>query len=161
MNTSFSFLFTSIFVAVVACNNAEVTASNTADPKKVDPEVIAEPAKAGLHFRAALKGGMKGDSLFFDVSADGKRIENLTFKGYWYCDGKLERENAAGPEGYFTVVDGKVDTHISEPPNGGATAWRFDLKATIDGKKASGTFRMNINALRCNTGTLSWGASAD
>lgn len=161
MNTCFSLLFTSLFVAVVACNNADVTVSNNVDTKKVDPEVTREPAKTSLHFRAALKGGMKGDSLFFDVSADGKRIENLMFKGYWYCDGKLERENAAGPEGYFTLVNGKVDTHISEPPNGGATAWRFDLNATVDGKKASGTFRMNINALRCNTGTLSWEAVAD
>ena len=43
---------------------------------------------------------------------------------------------------------------------GGATAWRFDLDADVQGNKAKGTFRMNINALSCNTGRLSWEAVA-
>jgi len=157
----YSFLLASVLTTAIACNNAPTTEVTEPEIQKPDNTASAEPTKTGLHFRTALKGGMKGDSLFFDISPDGKRLENLTFKGYWYCDGKLERENAAGPEGYFTVVDGKVDNHISEPPNGGATAWRFDLSANIDGKKASGNFRMNINGLGCNTGTLNWEAVAD
>lgn len=158
MKKQSSFLFGSLFFAAVACDSPASSRSGTAELKKVGPEVSNEITKTVRHFRGALKGGMKGDSIFFDVSADGKRLENLTFKGYWYCDGTLERQTAAGPEGHFDLVDGKVNSHISEPPNGGATAWRFDLNATIEGKKASGTFRMNINALRCNTGTLSWEA---
>ncbi|MEJ7675429.1 MAG: hypothetical protein WKF59_22645 [Chitinophagaceae bacterium] len=45
--------------------------------------------------------------------------------------------------------------------DGGATAWRFDLEATIEGNTANGKFRMNINALGCNTGTLQWTANAN
>ncbi len=152
-------------IALLSCTeNTTATGDDTkitkAPAENVKKEVSEDPARS-RHYRGALQGGMKGDSIFFDVSADGKRLENLTFKGYWYCDGSLEQQNPAGPEGHFTIVDGKVDGHISEPPNGGATAWRFDLSATISGNKASGTFRMNINALRCNTGTLKWEAVAD
>ncbi|MEJ7823339.1 MAG: hypothetical protein WKF85_13535 [Chitinophagaceae bacterium] len=39
--------------------------------------------------------------------------------------------------------------------------WRFDLEATIEGNTANGKFRMNINALGCNTGTLQWTANAN
>ncbi|HYE55385.1 MAG TPA: hypothetical protein VD996_11090 [Chitinophagaceae bacterium] len=155
----------SILLSIIACNNNTSTDSGatvTAKDKDIAaPPVSEEPSKGTRHFRGALKGGMKGDSIFFDVNADGTKLENLTFKGYWYCDGKLEQQTAAGPEGFFPLVNGKVNTHISEPPGGGATAWRFDLNATIEGSKASGTFRMNINALRCNTGTLTWEAVAD
>lgn len=151
-------LFLSLLLSgVIACSNDTGAVSGSSNPPVADP--VKDDSKKVMHFRGALSGGMKGDSIFFDISADGKRLENLMFKGYWYCDGKLTRENAAGPEGFFTLENGKVNSHISEPPNGGATAWRFDLSATVVGKKASGTFRMNINALRCNTGTLSWEAA--
>ena len=121
-------------------------------------EEVTEPPKS-RRFAGALSNGMKGDSLFFDLSPDGKKLENLTFKGYWRCGGKLE-QTTVGPDGAFTVQGGKVDQHISEPPNGGSTAWRFDLQANIQGNKASGTFRMNINNLGCDTYKLNWTAVA-
>jgi hypothetical protein len=149
-----------LLLIAIACNNnndTQTMADNTnASASRTDASI-----PISRHFRGVLTGGMKGDSIFFDVSADGKQVENLTFKGYWYCDGKLERQNAAGPEGHFPIVDNKVDSHISEPPNGGATAWRFDLSADIKGNSASGTFRMNINALDCNTGMLHWTATVE
>lgn len=112
------------------------------------------------HFKGPLTGGLKGDSIFFDVSANGKKIENLTFKGYWRCNGKLEVLPAAGPDGSFEIINGRVKGHISDPPDGGSTAWRFDLDATIKGNTATGTFRMNINNLGCNTYLLNFKAVA-
>lgn len=126
--------------------------------KTADKEMIGAP-KAVKHFKGKFSNGIKGVKFSFDVSADGKRLENLTYQGYWYCGGKLDL-TTAGPEGYFTITNNKVNQHISEPPNGGSTAWRFDLTADIKGKKASGTFRMNISNLGCNTGMLNWTAEA-
>ena len=152
--TAFAMSFIFLACSNSPKNNSAQTAGIT--NKEENSEVI----KSVRHFRGALTGGMKGDSIFFDVSADGSKLENLTFKGYWRCDGKLEMQSAAGPQGYFKLVGGKVSDHISEPPNGGSTAWRFDLDAEVNDNKAKGKFRMNINALGCNTGTLSWEAVA-
>lgn len=119
----------------------------------------------GVHearlFKGALTGGMKGDSIFFRLSEDRKTLSDLTFKGYWRCNGKLEMLAGAGPDGNFEVLNGKVKGHISEPPNGGSTAWRFDLDADIQDHTATGTFRMNINNLGCDTYLLNFTASAD
>ncbi|MDB5193349.1 MAG: hypothetical protein JWQ96_2912 [Segetibacter sp.] len=133
----------------LATNSELVTAQTTAS---------ADAGKA-RHFAGAFSNGMKGDSIFFDISADGKKLENLTFKGYWRCSGKLE-QTTVGPDGDYAIKDGKVNDHITEPPGGGSTAWRFDLEANLQGSKASGTFRMNINNLGCDTYKLTWTAVA-
>lgn len=153
-------IYSAIVIALlIACNNPGSTETTTSSLPENTLNEAGTTDVGTKHFRGALTGGMKGDSIFFDVN--GNKLENLTFKGYWRCDGRLTQERAAGPEVFFTLVNGKVNGHISEPPNGGASAWRFDLNATIDGKKASGTFRMNINGLGCNTGTLQWTATSN
>lgn len=146
------FIFSLWFIACNSGNNGHtpIASENTA---------VANAASAGRHFKGSLSNGMKGDSISFDVSADGRKLSNLTFKGYWRCSGKLE-STTAGPNGAFDIVNGKVSGHISEPPNGGSTAWRFDLEATIEGARASGTFRMNINNLGCDTYKLNWTANS-
>jgi len=118
---------------------------------------VEATAAAKRHFKGTFSDGMKGDSISFDISADGKKLENLTFNGYWRCSGKLER-TVVGPDGAFTISNNAVNQAISEPPNGGSTAWRFELKALIKGKAASGTFRMNINNLGCDTYELKFTA---
>lgn len=112
------------------------------------------------HFKGALIGGFKGDSISFDVSADGKKLENVIFKGYWRCSGKLEQLRAVGPEGFYPINNGVVKGHISDPPDGGSTAWRFDIDAKINANTATGTFRMNINNLGCDTYLLKFTAVA-
>ena len=152
-------LLTSIFlVCLFSCVSKARNTSNTALVADVNEPVAA--AAMARQFKGALIGGFKGDSIFFTVSADGKKLENLTFKGYWRCSGKLEQLAAVGPEGSFPVVNGKAKGHISDPPDGGATAWRFDIDATVDGNTASGTFRMNINNLGCDTYRLKFEAKA-
>ena len=148
-------------ISFLSCNNAQNanTVSSLPEKKSVTPTLVADDF-AGRHFRGAFSNGMKGDSIFFDISADGKKLENLTFKGYWRCSGKLE-QTTVGPDGSFNITGGKVNDHITEPPNGGSTAWRFELDAAIEGKTASGNFRMNINNLGCDTYKLKWEAVAE
>lgn len=154
-----TFLLYSLFVGFTllsGCNATETSAQNAENSRE---EIPAENTFAKKHFRGAISNGMKGDSLSFDISADGKKLENLTFKGYWRCAGRLE-STTVGPDGAFTIVGNKVNEHISEPPNGGSTAWRFKLVADITGNTAAGTFRMNINNLGCDTYELKWTAKA-
>lgn len=140
----------------MACNNSQTENST------INQETITnEKGESIKHFRGAITNGMKGDSLSFDLSADGKKISNLTFNGWWRCNGSLERQPAAGPTGEFDVIDSKVNAAIAEPPGGGSTAWRFELNATINGNKANGTFRMNINNLGCDTYVLKFDAETD
>lgn len=132
--------------------------NKTDDKSSRSSKDIKATGKTGMHFEGAVLNGMKGDSISFDISADGKILSNLTFKGYWRCGGRLE-STITGPEGVFTIIDNKVNDHISEPPNGGSTAWRYELEATINGNTAAGTFRMNINNLGCDSYKLQWTAT--
>ena len=159
---NFSILFGPFLslVAISSClntTNSNIVTEQT--PEKIQTlEIVNKEKSLKLrHFEGPISNGMKGDSLFFDVSADGTKLENLTFKGYWRCDGVLE-QTTVGPDGDYQIANGKVGGHISEPPNGGATAWRFEVNAEIKESSASGTFRMNINALGCDTYKLEWTA---
>jgi hypothetical protein len=151
--------FILLFCIAAGCANTTNRVDQAGKKKTTKSPTQASKPAGPRHFAGALSNGMKGDSIFFDIPADGRSLQNLTFKGYWRCSGRLE-QMTAGPEGAFSVVGNKVDGHISEPPNGGSTAWRFDLKADIQGNKASGTFRMNINNLGCDTYLLNWTAQA-
>ena len=116
-------------------------------------------AQSKKKFEGTFSNGMKGAKISFVLSADGKKVEDVTFSGYWRCDGTLENTTVGSEKG-FPVVNGKIDGIVVEPENGGATAFRFELHGVIAGKKASGTFRMNINALACDTYKLNWTATA-
>lgn len=152
-------LLTLLFISTVlcfSCNDNNNKADEKIPAENTDAEITGPTGN--LHFEGAFSNGMKGDSISFDISADGKSLSNLTFKGYWRCSGRLE-STIAGPEGAFTIIDNKVNDHISEPPNGGSTAWRYDLEADINGNTASGNFRMNINNLGCDSYKLKWTAT--
>ncbi|RYU80075.1 hypothetical protein [Hymenobacter persicinus] len=115
---------------------------------------------AGTRFEGKFTNGLKGNTLSFVLAPDGKTISDVTFKGYWRCDGKLEMLGATGPKGTFAVTNGTIAGRLCEPPNGGASAWCFDLGGKLTGKTATGRFRMNINALRCDSYELQWEAAA-
>jgi hypothetical protein len=143
-----------IAFGIISCMNSSSSQISNANTLQ-EPEV-------GLvkHFKGALTGGFKGDSIFFDVSANGKKVENIIFKGYWRCSGKLEMIRGVGPDGAFDIKNGEAKGKVSDPPNGGSTAWHFDFAAAIKGKEASGTFRMNINNLGCDSYLLKFIAVA-
>ncbi len=148
-----------VITLLLACNNnPDAGQAKTADNKTIEKNDSKESAGEKSHWEGSFTNGMKETTISFDVSADGTRLENLTFSGYWYCDGSLTRD-ILGPEKSFTIQNNKVDGSISEPENGGATATRYELHARFDGSKASGSFRMNINALACDTYVLQWTAA--
>jgi hypothetical protein len=152
-----------VWLFMIGCtpdNNKEKQSKPSSNTESNSESNTSERTKNSHHFKGAISNGMKGDSIFFDISDDGTKIENLTFKGYWRCSGKLE-QTTVGPEGVFEINNGKVNQALAEPPNGGSTAWRFELNATIKETFANGSFRMNINNLGCDTYKLEWTAVAD
>ena len=98
---------------------------------------------------------MKRTYISFDISKDGKLLQNLTLKGYWRCGGKLTQD-ILGPERSLVVNGNKVDGVIVESENGGASPIRYELHAIISGNTAEGNFRMNINGLGCDTYNLNF-----
>jgi len=142
---------------VFACNNDKGTASQNNAPGSSSTSEGPSPNISG-HWEGSFSNGMKGARISFDISEDGKELKDLTFGGYWRCDGKLDL-TTLGPEKSFVIQNNKVDGVITEPESGGASAARFELHAAINGDKAEGTFRMNINGLGCDTYKLNWTAS--
>jgi hypothetical protein len=110
-------------------------------------------------FSGSFSNGYKGAGLSFVLSADKKTIKDFTFTGHWRCGGSVE-SITAGPEKAFPVKNGVVDVVITDPENGGASAFRFNIKGTVKGNTASGTFRMSITGLSCDTYQLNWTAQA-
>lgn len=110
-------------------------------------------------FTGTFSNGYKGAKVSFVLSADQKTIKDFTFTGYWRCSGSIENITA-GPQKSFAVKNGVVDAVIVEPENGGASAFRFAIKGVVSGKTASGTFRMSITGLSCDTYVLNWTAAA-
>ncbi|HSN60389.1 MAG TPA: hypothetical protein VLR49_05620 [Ferruginibacter sp.] len=108
-------------------------------------------------FTGTFSNGYKGAKLSFVLSADEKQIKDFTFTGYWRCGGSTENITA-GPEKTFAVTNCEVHGVITDPENGGASAFRFSLDGIIKGKTASGTFRMSITGLSCDTYLLNWTA---
>ena len=136
-----------------ACNSEIAPVKNTEATT-----TFADEKQKSQHWEGAFTNGMKQTYISFDVSPDGKQLKNLTFKGWWYCSGKLTQD-IMGPEKSFAIKNNTVNSVITEPEGGGSTATRYELKATIKGNKAEGTFRMNLNALGCDTRVLTWTAA--
>ncbi|WP_207425619.1 hypothetical protein [Pedobacter sp. SYSU D00535] len=109
-------------------------------------------------FNGTFSNGYKGAKISFELSKDGKTIKNLTFNGYWRCGSSTE-QITAGPEKPISVANGVIKSVITDPENGGASAFRFDIQGTVKGNTASGTFRMSIAGLSCDTYLLNWTAT--
>lgn len=116
-----------------------------------------EPPKS-THWAGTFSNGLQGTTVSFDVAPDGKTVSNLTFRGYWRCSGKLE-QLTAGPGQTFAIQNGKARGVVVDPPQGGASAWRYAFDGEIGQAAAQGTFRMSINGLGCDTYQLQWTAA--
>lgn len=134
-------------------NNTKLAGSKTETKNETSSSSVPDG-----FYEGPFTNGMKETFISFQVANNGTELRDLTFKGYWRCDGKLELTKM-GPEGKFSIANGKVEGHITEPEGGGATAARFELLANFTGNSAEGDFRMNINALNCDTYKLNWKAS--
>jgi len=149
---------------LIACCCAFLFACSN-DKGTSPPTILSDSSSAASsssnssgHWEGTFSNGMKGAKISFDISKDGKELKELTFEGYWRCEGKLDL-TTLGPEKSFAIQNNKVDGVIVEPEGGGATAARFELHAAINGDTAEGSFRMNINGLGCDTYKLNWTAS--
>ena len=120
--------------------------------------VLTSASFAQQKFTGTFSNGYKGSTISFVLSADKKWIKDLTFTGYWRCGGSTENITA-GPEKDFPVQNGQVDGVITDPENGGSSAFRFSFKGAIKGRTANGTFRMSITGLSCDTYLLNWTAN--
>lgn len=143
-------------VLLFACNNDNGTA--TQNISTGSSSSASSSSNTSGHWEGSFTNGLTGAKISFDISEDGKELKDLTFQGYWRCDGKLDL-TTLGPEKSFAIENNKVDGVIVEPEDGGATALRCELQAIINGNKAEGSFRMNLNALGCDTYKLNWTAS--
>lgn len=104
---------------------------------------------AGTHWKGSFSNGMEGNQLSFDVQ--NGEVQNLTFKGYWYCDGKLE-QTTLGPKKGFVIRNKKADGVQKE------SGFYFELHGTFNGKEAAGTLRIAFVAGSCDTYELKWTA---
>ena len=138
---------------LVSCNNDKVGKNNgdTVNTKKTNSSSLN-----GGHYQGAFTNGMKKTYISFDVSDDGKELANLTFKGYWRCNGTLE-QTTIGPEKNYTITNGKVDGVIIEP-EGGAAPFRYELHGSITGDNAEGSLRVSNVPAGCDTYKLTWTA---
>ena len=125
------------------------------------PSAISEPAPSARPagtWRGEVTGGYTGNTLTFTVAGDGATVADLTFEGHWDCADGIETATL-GPTGSFPIEADRLDLTSVDPPDGGATATRFVLAGAFTGARAEGTLRVNLNALGCDTGELSWSAT--
>jgi hypothetical protein len=134
-----------------SCNPSD----NTPQKRKAK-ESLEETSEAGAEgqWKGSFSNGMKGAKLSFEVS--GNELKDLTFEGYWHCDGKLDL-TTIGPEKSFTIKSGKVDGVIVEPEDGMAP-FRYEIHGRFDGEKASGTLKIDNVPAGCTTYKLNWTA---
>lgn len=129
-------------------NSEEESTQSARKPKK------SKASASGGHWKGSFSNGMKGATISFDIAGD--QLSNLTFEGYWRCDGKLDL-TTLGPEESFTIEGNKVDGVIIEPKDGPAP-FRYELHGNMDGDEASGTFRLSNIPAGCDTYVLNWTA---
>ena len=113
----------------------------------VQRETTAAPPSG--NWKGSFSNGMKGAKLSFDVK--NGEVKDLTFQGYWRCDGKLEL-TTLGPEKGFAIKGNSVDGILKEE------GFYFELHGTFTGNKASGTLRIAFVAGGCDTYKLNWTA---
>ena len=136
-----SLLFTNCF----ACDSAPVKMGKE---EKIVEAAKGSPASA-THWKGSFSNGMKGATISFDV--EGNEVKNLTFQGYWRCDGKLELTKLGPGKGY-TIKGKAVDGTIKE------SGFYFELHGTFDGSKASGALRFAFVSGGCDAYKLDWTA---
>ena len=138
-------------LAFISCNASDSTPLNPGKEEKTIQTANEADAAAG-HWKGTFSNGMKGATISFDVQ--GNEVKNLTFQGYWRCDGKLEL-TTLGPEKGYTIKGKLVDGTIKE------SGFYFELHGNFEGSKASGTLRFAFVAGGCDNYKLNWTAKKD
>jgi hypothetical protein len=81
-------ILTALFCTILfACNNTTTT-GKSAEPSS--SSTTDASSNSSGHWEGSFSNGMKGAKISFDISDDGKELRELTFQGYWRCDGSLD-----------------------------------------------------------------------
>lgn len=110
-----------------------------------------QPIQPGA-WEATVSDGFKGDKLTFRVTADGARIQDVLFKGYWRCAGSTKIMNVGIVPGEFTISGGSFSEVKKEP----YLAYTFEGRFT-SATEAEGKFRTEFGT-DCDTYPLQWTA---
>ena len=158
MKKTLSVTLYSVFL-LAACNPSDNSSEekeevNTASSARSKKQQVS--ASDG-HYTGTFSNGMKGNKISFDV--EGEEVKNLTFEGYWHCEGKLDL-TTLGPEQGFPIKGSKVDGRIKEPEDGIAPFF-FELHGTFDGDAAEGSLAIDNIAAGCTTYKLNWTAERE
>ena len=145
---------TALLIACLAlsCNNNPTQATD--NPTN---NTTAAAKGSGGKYKGSFSNGMKGATISFEISSDGKELRDLTFEGYWRCDGSLDL-TTIGPEKPYAIQNGKVNGVITEPEGGGAP-FHFELQASIGDNTAEGKLRFANVSAGCDTYLLDWTAT--
>ncbi len=142
-------------------DDAASGASDAARGAEATAEAAAAPEPGGARggaWAGEVTGGYTGNRLSFTMGEDGATAGDILFEGHWDCADGIET-TTSGPSGTFPIENGRLEITSVDPPDGGATATRFVLAGTFADGRATGTLRVNINALGCDTGELAWSAA--
>ena len=151
MKTFFSVALFSLFS--IACNSSVNTTAKTKEEKSsAITNKDDSNTGAASHWKGSFSNGMKGAIISFDVEKN--EVKNLTFQGYWRCDGKLEL-TTIGPDAGYVIKGNAVDGTNKE------SGFYFELHGTFTGNKASGTLRFAFVAGGCDTYKLNWTATKE
>ena len=90
---------------------------------------------AQTKFTGKFTNGYKGSTVSFTLSKDGTTISDFIFNGHWRCGGAIEHITA-GPDSKISVKNGVINASITEPENGGASAFKFSIEGTVNKKQA-------------------------
>ena len=104
---------------------------------------------------AVVTNGFKGDTLFFSVSPDRKRVTDVTLKGHWRCRSNgTQRVDVGSPPGAYALTGDSVAGVQKEP----YLRWEMTAKFASE-RAATGTFRVMYDT-DCDTYALKWSARA-
>jgi hypothetical protein len=134
--------------------NAAGSSAPAGAPAVVSP--AGGQAQSGLWESTAIDG-ISGNKLTFRVSADGSRLEDVTFTGHWRCgptpsSRTIKVMDVPHVPGAFTVTAGTFSEVKKEP----YLAWTFEGRFT-SATEATGTFRAEYD-IECDTHAINWTA---
>ncbi len=127
-------------------------------PSSDAPAAPAASAATAGRWSGEATGGYTGNRISFTVAGGGGSISDVMFEGHWDCTDGIE-STTSGPSGTHPMEGGRIAVTSVDPPGGGATATRFVMQGQMEPGRASGTLRINLNALGCDTRELKWTAA--
>jgi hypothetical protein len=115
-------------------------------------------AQKPLSYEGEFQSGYRDTKISFNVSQDGKQVSDLSFSGNLKCDSSIQQIKITTSKP-LALTNGKVDGIVSDPEDGGPTAWHFEIHGFVLKGKATGTFRLHNTNLGCDTHKLKWSAA--